>query len=72
VSPQDEQIPSRQSSPTEEHDIGEVRRGPTRKGKEKAWDEEMGAVEIVDSYPPVSQDDQEERRVQDVSYGREQ
>jgi len=64
--PQPDNVPSRQSTPSE-LDLGEVRRGPSRKGKEKAWDEEMGPVEVVDSYPPVNQDDQEERRVQDVS-----
>jgi len=65
--PLDDQLSSRQSSSVEEHDIAEVRRGPSRKGKERAWDEEMGPVEVIDNYPPVREDDQEERRVQDVS-----
>jgi hypothetical protein len=63
---QSDPVSSRQSTPSE-LDLGELRRGPSRKGKEKAWDEEMGPVEEVDSYPPVNQADQEERRVQDVS-----
>lgn len=57
--------------PDEEGDLGELRRSSAAakgKGKEKAWDEEMGREEIVaDSYPPINSVEEDERRIQDVS-----
>ncbi|KAK1925042.1 hypothetical protein DB88DRAFT_539817 [Papiliotrema laurentii] len=53
-------------------DLGELQRGDTvrarnPKGKEKAWDVEMGEEEEVvqDSYPPINEVEEEERRIQD-------
>jgi hypothetical protein len=62
-------------------DLGEIRRGSTikGKGKERAWDEEMGdRVEMIQgqdsgetSYPPLNDEEAEEKRIQDVSWSRE-
>lgn len=53
----------------EEGDIGAVR----YKGKERAWDEDSAAApspssaDFSHAYPPLSQEEEEERRVQAVS-----
>lgn len=62
-------------------DLGEIRRGSTikGKGKERAWDEEMGdRVEMMQgqdsgetSYPPLNDEEAEEKRIQDVSWDRQ-
>jgi hypothetical protein len=57
----------------DERDLGEMPRRFSRidkgKGKEKAWDEEQGQeyLEPVSSYPPVNNEDEDERRIQAVS-----
>lgn len=57
--------------PQGEEDIGILQRQgavPSLKGKERAWDPEMGREEIMNdsSYPPINQVEDEERRVQEV------
>ena len=55
------------ASDGEEHDIGDMKRTPKGKGKERAWDvEEVVGLEKTDSYPPMNEHDEEERRVQNV------
>jgi hypothetical protein len=57
-------------------DIGDIQRGPrpaNGKGKEKEWDPEQGRMDIESvqssdsSYPPVNEEDDEERKIQEVS-----
>ena len=53
----------------DEDDIGDLKREFSKgKGKERAWDvEEMVGMEKDESYPPMNEHDEEERRVQQVS-----
>jgi hypothetical protein len=57
-------------NPTHEEDIGIPQRYKG-KGKEREWDPEQGRVDIEraassDSYPPVNEGDDEERKIQEV------
>lgn len=57
----------------DERDLGEMPRRFSRidkgKGKEKAWDVEQGQeyLEAKSSYPPINDEDEDERRIQAVS-----